>query len=131
MRALHTAEEYSARANARLDHPERYRRESRRQWLGVPQPIERVSCPPSRPILGSVANKGEIGDSSASHAALSWPALRFAPVNRRSTTPWRAAGPHDRHLLHLAHGALRGARSRLRRRETEFALCLTGLDPAH
>ena len=23
----------------------------------------------------------EIGDSSASHAALSWPALRFAPVN--------------------------------------------------
>ena len=32
MRALQTAEEYSDRANARLDHPERYRRESRRQW---------------------------------------------------------------------------------------------------
>ena len=29
----------------------------------------------------------EIGDSLTNHAALSWPALRFAPVNGRSTRP--------------------------------------------
>ena len=40
----------------------------------------------------------EIGDSSASHAALSWPALRFALVNAEGRFLWRAAGPHDRHL---------------------------------
>ena len=32
MRALQKAVDYSDRANARLDQPERYRRESRRQW---------------------------------------------------------------------------------------------------
>ena len=32
VRALQKAEDYSDRANARLDHPEQYRRESRRQW---------------------------------------------------------------------------------------------------
>ena len=67
----------------------------------------------------------EIGDSSTSHAALSWPALRFAPVNAEGRFLWRARGRTARSALgrrDVSVGTGHGPA-----RETEFTICLTAV----
>ena len=57
-------------------------------------------------------NPGEIDDSSASHAALSWPALRFAPMN--AEVRFLAGERPDRTIGTWPTGRFGGDRSRPR-----------------